>query len=74
MNRSSGGQAQQGIVISADQMQPGDFDFYGSGRSIKSRSHVYWQRTDRTCFNGEDRHYRVNWNYRNPVKIVNVLG
>ena len=34
MNRSSGGQAQQGIAISADQMQPGDLIFYGSGRSI----------------------------------------
>ena len=74
MNRSSGGQAQQGIAISADQMQPGDLIFYGSGRSINhvamyiGNGQIVHASTERTGITVS------NWNYRNPVKIVNVLG
>jgi cell wall-associated NlpC family hydrolase len=74
ISRSSGGQASQGRSVSADQMRPGDLIFYGSGSSI---NHVAMY-----IGNGEVVHsstYSTGiktspWNYRTPVKIVNVLG
>ena len=74
INRSSGGQASQGRAVSADQMRPGDLIFYGSGSSI---NHVAMY-----IGNGQVVHsstYSTGiktspWNYRAPVKIVNVLG
>ena len=74
INRSSGGQASQGKAVSADQMRPGDLIFYGSGSSI---NHVAMY-----IGNGQVVHsstYSTGiktspWNYRTPVKIVNVLG
>ncbi len=74
INRSSGGQATQGRAVSADQMRPGDLIFYGSGKSI---NHVAMY-----IGNGQVVHsstYKTGiktspWNYRAPVKIVNVLG
>lgn len=74
MNRSSGGQAAQGVPVSTDQMQPGDLLFYGSGRGINhvamyiGSGQVVHASTERTGITVS------NWNYRNPVKIVNVLG
>ena len=74
ISRSSGGQASQGRAVSADQMRPGDLIFYGSGSSI---NHVAMY-----IGNGQVVHsstYSTGiktspWNYRTPVKIVNVLG
>lgn len=74
LSRSSGGQASQGRAVSADQMRPGDLIFYGSKRSI---NHVALY-----IGNGQVVHsstYKTGiktspWNYRTPVKIVNVLG
>ena len=74
LNRSSGGQASQGVAVSADQMRPGDLIFYGNGRSI---NHVALY-----IGNGQIVHastYKTGikvsqWNYRTPVKIVNVIG
>lgn len=74
INRSSRSQATQGIPVSASQMRPGDLVFYGSGRGI---NHVALY-----IGNGQVVHastYKTgikisNWNYRAPVKIVNVLG
>lgn len=74
LNRSSGSQASQGVAISADQIQPGDLIFYGNGSRI---NHVALY-----IGNGQIVHastYKTgikisNWNYRAPVKIVNVLG
>ena len=74
MNRSSTGQSAQGISVSADQMQPGDLIFYGSGSSINhvamyiGNGQIVHASTERTGIKVS------NWNYRNPVKIVNVLG
>lgn len=74
MNRSSGGQASQGVAIGADQMRPGDLLFYGSGRGINhvamyiGNGQIVHASTERTGITIS------NWNYRNPVKIVNVLG
>jgi cell wall-associated NlpC family hydrolase len=74
LSRSSGGQATQGRAISADQMRPGDLLFYGSSRAI---NHVAMY-----IGNGQVVHsstYSTGiktspWNYRTPVKIVNVIG
>lgn len=74
LNRSSTGQASQGVSVSADQMRPGDLIFYGNGRSI---NHVAMY-----IGNGQIVHastYKTGikvsqWNYRTPVKIVNVIG
>lgn len=71
---SSGGQAGAGAGISADQMRPGDLICYGSGSRI---NHVAMY-----IGNGQIVHASTyetgikisNWNYRAPVKIVNVLG
>ncbi len=74
MNRSSTAQSTQGVAIDASQMQPGDLLFYGSGRSI---NHVAMYIGDGQIVHAST--YRTGiktsvWNYRAPVKIVNVLG
>ncbi len=74
LNRSSTAQSSQGISISADQMRPGDLIFYGSGRSI---NHVAMYIGDGQVVHSST--YRTGiktspWNYRGPVKIVNVIG
>ena len=74
MNRSSGAQAQQGQAISADQMQPGDLIFYGSGSRI---NHVGMYIGDGQIVHASTEETGIKlspWNYRTPVKITNVLG
>lgn len=71
---SSGAQSGAGIPVSAEQMRPGDLIFYGNGSRI---NHVAMY-----IGNGQIVHASTyetgikisNWNYRPPVKIVNVLG
>lgn len=72
--RSSTAQASYGRQVSAAEMQPGDLVFYGSGKSI---DHVGMY-----IGNGQIVHastYSTGiktspWNYRTPVKIMNVMG
>ena len=74
LNRSSTSQSKQGTVISADQMQPGDLIFYGSGRGI---NHVAMYIGDGKVVHASTERTGIKtspWNYRTPVKIVNVLG
>lgn len=74
MNRSSGGQAQQGVPITADQLQPGDLLFYGSGKHI---SHVAMYIGNGRIVHASTEQTGIivsNWNYRTPVKMMNVLG
>lgn len=75
MARSSGSQASQGVAVSADQMQPGDLLFYGSQKGSINHVAMYigagkivHASTYKTGIKISD------WNYRNPVRIVNVLG
>ncbi len=74
LNRSSTAQSSQGVSVSADQMQPGDLLFYGSGGGINhvamyiGNGKVVHASTERTGIKVSD------WNYRTPVKIKNVLG
>ena len=74
LNRSSGSQAVQGVSISAAQMQPGDLIFYGNGKRI---NHVALYIGDGQIVHASTERTGIkvsNWNYRTPVKIVNVLG
>lgn len=74
LNRTSGSQASQGVAVNSAQMRPGDLIFYGNGSRI---NHVALY-----IGNGQIVHastYKTgikisNWNYRSPVKIINVLG
>ena len=74
MNRSSGGQAKQGVAITADQLQPGDLIFYGSAKNI---NHVAMYIGDGKIVHASTERTGItvsNWNYRTPVKMTNVLG
>jgi len=74
MNRSSRAQAAQGRQISADQMQPGDLIFYGSGSGINhvamyiGNGKVVHASTERTGIKTSV------WNYRSPVRIISMFG
>lgn len=71
---NSGAQSGYGTQVGADQMRPGDLIFYGNGKRI---NHVAMY-----IGNGQIVHastYKTGikisaWNYRNPVKIMNMMG
>ena len=74
MNRSSTTQASQGVAISADLMRPGDLLFYGSGSHI---NHVAMYIGDGQVVHASTYKTGVKvspWNYRAPIRVVNVLG
>jgi len=74
MNRSSREQACQGRTISADEMQPGDLLFYGGGSGI---NHVAMYIGDGQVVHASTYSTGIKtspWNYRTPVKIVDVIG
>lgn len=74
MNRSSRSQATQGKEISAEEMQPGDLIFYAKNSSINhvamyiGNGQVVHASTYKTGIKLSD------WDYRVPVKIVNMMG
>ncbi len=74
LSRSSGSQAAQGRSISAEEMRPGDLIFYGNGRGI---NHVAMYIGDGQVVHASTERTGIKtspWNYRAPVKIVDVLG
>ena len=74
LSHSSRAQGNEGRVISAEEMRPGDLVFYGSGKRI---NHVAIYAGDGMIVhasNEEDGIKVSPWNYRKPIKIVNVLG
>lgn len=74
LSRSSKSQANDGVAISADQMQPGDLIFYGGGSGINHVA-MYIGSGKIVHASTYDTGIKIsNWNYRTPVKIVNVLG
>ena len=74
LNRSSTGQAAQGASVSAEQMQPGDLIFYGSGKRINQVA-MYIGEGQVVHASSEETGITVSpWNYRNPVQIKNVMG
>ena len=75
LNRSSRGQASQGVPVSADQMQPGDLLFYGG--SVNSIDHVAMYIGNGQVVHASTERTGIKtspWNYRTPVRITNVLG
>ena len=74
LSHSSRAQANEGRQVSAEEMRPGDLVFYGNGKRI---NHVAIYAGDGMVVhaaNKEDGIKTSPWNYRKPVKIVNVLG
>lgn len=74
MERSSSSQANQGVAITADQMQPGDLLFYTRGGRI---GHVAMYIGDGKIVHASNERSGIKiseWNYRVPVKIISVLG
>lgn len=74
MNRSAATQISQGVPVSADQMQPGDLVFYSNGSRI---NHVAMYIGDGQIVHASTYSTGIKvspWNYRAPVKIMNVLG
>ena len=74
MERSSASQANQGVAITADQMQPGDLLFYTRGGRI---GHVAMYIGDGKVVHASNERNGIkvsDWNYRAPVKIISVLG
>ena len=71
---SSGGQSRAGRVVSSSKMRPGDIICYGSGKKINhvalyiGNGQIVHASTERTGIKVS------RWNYRTPVRIVNVLG
>ncbi len=71
---SSGGQSHMGRVVSSSEMRPGDIICYGSGKKINhvalyiGNGQIVHASTERTGIKVS------RWNYRTPVRIVNVLG
>ena len=71
---SSGGQSRLGRVVSSSEMRPGDIICYGSGKRINhvalyiGNGQIVHASTERTGIKVS------RWNYRTPVRIVNVLG
>lgn len=74
LSHSSKAQAKEGRVISSEEMRPGDLVFYGSGKSI---NHVAIYAGDGMIVHASNKKDGIKmspWNYRSPIKIVNVLG
>ena len=71
---SSGGQSHMGRVVSSSEMRPGDIISYGSGKRINHVA-LYIGNGQIVHASTEKTGIKVSrWNYRTPVRIVNVLG
>lgn len=71
---SSGGQSRMGRVVSSSEMRPGDIISYGSGKRINHVA-LYIGNGQIVHASTEKTGVKVSrWNYRTPVRIVNVLG
>lgn len=74
MNRTSTAQSTQGETVSADEMQPGDLVFYSNGSSV---NHVAMYIGDGQVVHASTEKTGIkvsNWDYRDPVRIANVIG
>ena len=71
---SAGGPSRMGRQVSSSEMRPGDIICYGSGKRINhvalyiGNGQIVHASTERTGIKVS------RWNYRTPVRIVNVLG
>ena len=74
LSHSSGAQAREGRVVSAAEMQPGDLVFYSEGGRINHVALYIGNGKIVHASNPKNGILVSSWTYRNPVKIVNVLG
>ena len=71
---SSGGQSRMGRQVSSSEMRPGDIISYGSGKRINHVA-LYIGNGQIVHASTEKTGIKISrWNYRTPVRIVNVLG
>lgn len=71
----SGDQAKRGTKINSSQMRPGDLIFYGNSRG--TINHVAMYIGNGQIIHAASRRSGIKistWNYRTPVRIVNVIG
>lgn len=71
----SGDQAKRGTRINSSQMRPGDLIFYGNSRG--TINHVAMYIGNGQIIHAASRRSGIKistWNYRTPLKIVNVIG
>ncbi len=72
--RTSQSQSNVGESISAEQMQPGDLLFYASGSSVNHVA-IYVGNGQIVHASTESTGVKISqWNYRNPIRIKNVVG
>lgn len=80
LNRTAAEQAEQGTEITADQLQPGDLLFYTSGSATDPEigiGHVAIYIGDGKVIHSSNEKNGIrisDWDYRTPLKMVNVLG
>jgi len=75
LNRVSRDQARQGQRINSSQMRPGDLIFYTNSRG--TINHVAMYIGNGQIVHAASRRSGIKistWNYRNPYRIVNILG
>lgn len=74
LSHSSRAQANEGRQVSAETMRPGDLVFYGNTSRINHVA-IYIGNNQVVHASNEEDGIKVSpWNYRVPVRIVNVLG
>ncbi len=74
LERTSASQACQGMTVSADQVQPGDLVFYGSGGHVNHVA-IYIGNGQIVHASTEKTGVKIsNWAYRAPIRIARVLG
>lgn len=74
MSRTSAAQAQEGVTVSAEEMQPGDLLFYGKGSRV---NHVAMYIGDGQIVHASTSKTGIKvsqWNYRNPIRIASFVG
>ena len=74
LSHSSRAQANEGRVISLDELRPGDLVFYGNGKRINHVAIYAGEGMIVHASNKEDGIKMSPLHYRKPVKAVNVLG
>ena len=74
LNRTAAEQSRQGSEVSVSNIRPGDLLFYGSSGHV---DHVAMYIGDGKVIHASNSRNGIrisSWNYRNPVRIKNMIG
>ncbi len=75
LNRVSRDQARQGKRIQSSQMRPGDLIFYTNSKGVVNHVAMYIGNGQIVHAASRKSGIKIStWNYRNPYRIVNMLG